>query len=78
MSFLDMYVLPRAGRPTITMTVGGLAKWGAPAAVERDGWGNTVYHDNCACLQNYKKVNILINKAFNFEHSEGARTKSTS
>lgn len=34
-SFLDMYVLPRAGRPTITMTVGGLAKWGAPAAAER-------------------------------------------
>ena len=35
-SFLDMYVLPRAGRPTITMTVGGLTKWGAPVAAERD------------------------------------------
>ncbi len=39
-SFLDMYVLPRAGRPTITMTVGGLAKCGAPAAAENDcKWG---------------------------------------
>lgn len=45
-SFLDMYVLPRAGRPTITMTVGGLAKWGAPAAAEKE----TCYH-NSACLQ---------------------------
>lgn len=34
-----MYVLPRAGRPTITMTVGGLAKLGAQAAAERDGGG---------------------------------------
>lgn len=33
-SFLEMYVFPRAGRPTITMTVGGLAKWGAPAAAK--------------------------------------------
>lgn len=36
MSFLEMYVFPRAGRPTITMTVGGLAKWGAPAAAEKE------------------------------------------
>lgn len=35
-SFLEMYVLPRAGRPTITMTVGGLAKWGAPAAAKEE------------------------------------------
>lgn len=35
MSFLEMYVFPRAGRPTITMTVGGLAKWGAPAAAKK-------------------------------------------
>lgn len=34
-SFLEMYVFPRAGRPTITMTVGGLAKWGAPAAAKK-------------------------------------------
>lgn len=42
-SFLDMYVLPRAGRPTITMTVGGLAKWGAPAAAQRG-----ICYDNSA------------------------------
>lgn len=41
-SFLDMYVLPRAGRPTITMTVGGLTKWGAPVAAERDDSGGYV------------------------------------
>lgn len=35
-SFLEMYVLPRAGRPTITMTVGGLAKWGVPAAAKKE------------------------------------------
>lgn len=33
MSFLDMYVLPRAGRPTITMTNGELARRGPPLAV---------------------------------------------
>lgn len=47
-SFLEMYVFPRAGRPTITMTVGGLAKWGAPAAAKKGRKLQCVFTDRGA------------------------------
>lgn len=47
-SFLEMYVFPRAGRPTITMTVGGLAKCGAPAAAEKESVLQSVFAESGA------------------------------
>lgn len=68
-SFLEMYVLPRAGRPTITMTVGGLAKWGAPAAAKMESQLQSVFTGRHGQKEQQQQRNRELHRAAVYLHS---------